>query len=90
MHRSREIVFAYLIAFHLTLFLTCPSSPLLSGKTKLYIPRQEGLAALTPEEAAMLKEEIKQLELQVKEEEEDVAALKRGETAALSSVVHPA
>lgn len=33
------------------------------GKTKIYIPSQEGLAAATPEEAAAAAERLKQLQV---------------------------
>ncbi|KAI7836391.1 hypothetical protein COHA_009752 [Chlorella ohadii] len=48
------------------------------GKTKIYIPSQEGLAAATPEEAAAAAERLKQLQELCRAEDEAVAALKRG------------
>ena len=47
------------------------------GKQKLYIPSQEGLAALGPEEHAAKREAIKQLQEACKAEDEAVAALRK-------------
>lgn len=56
------------------------------GKTKLYIPSQEGLAALSPEETAAKAERIKQLQEECKREDDAVAALRR-ELASASSAL---
>lgn len=48
------------------------------GKTKIYLPQQEGLAQLSSDEKAEVAERLKQLQEQCKSEEEAVAALRRG------------
>jgi len=48
------------------------------GKQKLFIPSQEGLAAHTPEQKAAAEARKKELEGQLRQEEEAVVALRRG------------
>ena len=48
------------------------------GKTKLYIPSQEGLAALDPAEAAQRHEDIKRLQAECQGADGEVAALRKG------------
>ncbi|EFN51683.1 hypothetical protein CHLNCDRAFT_139916 [Chlorella variabilis] len=56
------------------------------GKQKLYIPSQEGLAALTPQEAAAKQARLAELQAACRAEEEAVAALRK-EVAAARSVL---
>lgn len=56
------------------------------GKTKIFIPSQEGLAALTPEQSAAQQQRIKELGEQCRAEDEAVAGLKREVASANSSL----
>jgi 26S proteasome regulatory subunit (ATPase 3-interacting protein) len=49
----------------------------LFGKTKLYIPKQDGLSTLSPEEKAKKMQDIAALQVQVKQQEEKVAELRK-------------
>jgi hypothetical protein len=53
------------------------------GKTKLYIPSQEGLAALDPTEAAQRQEDIKRLQAECQGADSEVAALRKGRCCVL-------
>jgi hypothetical protein len=53
------------------------------GKTKLYIPSQEGLAALGPAEAAQRLEDIKRLQAECQGADGEVAGLRKGECCAV-------
>lgn len=48
------------------------------GKTKIFWPSQEGLAALTPEEATAKQGRLKEVQEEAKAAGEAVAALRRG------------
>lgn len=60
----------------------CPAPALQArkefGKTKLYTPSQEGLAALDPAEAAQRHADIKRLQEECQGVDAEVAALRKG------------